>query len=294
MSALLVAVPVAADFAYGIPWATDNNWAASMTEKTVSWYHHWQDGPVDTIHKKVEYVPMYWGTKKKDLWNKRKAQFHKNLPKNILAFNEPDIETQAGMSPSEAVEEFMDELQPYAERGVNVSSPQMVYDLEWLDQFMDKCKLAGCNISFMALHWYGGHQDFDSFTNWIESVYKKFKLPIWVTEYGLTSASDPSDDEVNDFMNKTVHWMKSQDYIERAAWNGCYNVHNPPDEFATPLNAFFSNGGALRNTAYTWLSGIGNRLLYANQTDDSSDSDKDKRALAHGRMQKRRARIASR
>ncbi|WFD28316.1 hypothetical protein MNAN1_003324 [Malassezia nana] len=293
MSALWVAVPVAANFAYGIPWAADNNWAGSMTHKTVSWYHHWENGPVDTINKNVEYVPMYWGTKKRNLWNKRKAHFNKNPPKHILAFNEPDIETQAGMSPSEAVKEFMNELQPYADRGVKVSSPQMVYDLEWLDQFMNKCKSAGCKISFMALHWYGSHQDFDSFTNWIENVYNKYKLPIWVTEYGLTRASSPSDGEVNDFMKKTMNWMKSKDYIKRAAWNGCYNVHNPPDDFATPLNAFFSNGGALRSTAHTWLSGVGNFLLYANQTDDSSDSNNEKRALAHGMMQKRRALIAS-
>lgn len=292
VSALLAAVPVTADFAYGVPWAADNRWAGSMTDKTVSWYHHWEDGRVSTIRDAVEYVPMYWGSKKKSAWNKVKAHFNKYPPKHILAFNEPDIESQAGMTPDEAVNEFMKELQPLADKGVSVSSPQMVYDLGWLEDFMKKCKSKGCKISFIALHWYGGQQDLDAFTNWVESVHKQFNLPIWITEFGLTRASNPSDGDVKGFMQKAIDWMSSKDYIKRAAWNGCYDVHNPPDGFATPLNAFFSTGGSLRDTAHTWLAGKGsNQLLAQNEKEveePCDDDSKSKRQVTHAMMQKRR------
>lgn len=318
-AALWAAAPVTAKFAYGVPWAADNRWAGSVTNKTVSWYHHWEDGPVSNIHKKVEYVPMYWGPKKKGDWHRRKAYIEKHKPKNILAFNEPDIESQAAMTPSEAVSEFMKELQPFADKGINVSSPQMVYDIGWLESFMDKCKAKGCKISFVALHWYGGYQDIDAFTRWIDTVYNKFKLPIWVTEFGVTAASNPNADQVKDFMEKAIDWMGSKDYVVRAAWNGCYNMHNPPDEFATPLNAFFNNGGALRDTAHTWLAGKSMIPLTENGNGDGNNQgsngnsggnsggdsdgdsiwdsiwdsigshhDKDKRQLAHAVMQKRR------
>ncbi|WFD20697.1 hypothetical protein MCAP1_002949 [Malassezia caprae] len=298
IGALWAAVPVAADFAYGLPWAADNRWAGSMTDKTVSWYHHWQDGKVSTINKNVEFVPMYWGPKKKSHWNHRKIDILKHSPNHILAFNEPDIETQAGMTPKEAADEFMKELQPFAEKGINVSTPQMVYDIGWLESFMKHCKSKGCKISFVALHWYGGHQDLDAFTHWIETVHNKFNLPIWVTEFGLTSASNPSEHQVKKFMQKAIDWMSSKDYVERAAWNGCYDVNDPPDGFATPLNAFFSTGGSLRDLAHTWLAGKGNKRIPSNNNDDEDDSSDDdskdsdngkgKRQLAHAVMQKRR------
>jgi len=298
VAALWAAVPVAADFAYGLPWAADNKWADSITKKTVSWYHHWEDGRVSTIPKNIEYVPMYWGPKKKNHWHHRKAEIRKHHPQYILAFNEPDVESQAGMTPKEAALEFMKELQPFAEKGINVSTPQMVYDIEWLENFMKHCKDEGCKISFIALHWYGGYQDLDAFTRWIETVYNKFKMPIWVTEFGLTAASEPSTAQVTEFMRKAIDWMSSKDYIERAAWNGCYDVHDPPDAFATRLNAFFSTGGSLRDTAHTWLAGKGSKNLLVKNSNDNdeacdddsknSDNGKGKRQLAHAVMQKRR------
>lgn len=168
------------------------------------------------------------------------------------------------MSPDDAVHEFMKELQPYAEDGIRVSSPQMVYNMAWLNEFMEKCQDAGCDVSFIALHWYGGPNDLGAFKKWVSGVHDKFQKPIWITEFGLTNDSNPSDDQVNQFMEEVITWMSQQDYIERAAWNGCYDINNPPDEYATPRNAFFVNSGSHRTTAITWLAGVGNsNLLFA-------------------------------
>ena len=86
---------------------------------------------------------------------------------HILSFNEPDIKGQANIDPDTAVSLFMQELQPYALKGIKVSAPQMVWDMDWISKFMDKCHAAGCKISFMALHWYGGPDEIDSFLSLI-------------------------------------------------------------------------------------------------------------------------------
>ena len=259
---MLSVVPVAADFAYGLPWGADGRWAHSMTEKgTVSWYHHWEMGMIEEMPKHVEYVPTLWGPKKMKHWGNRKAEIEKHKLTHILSFNEPDVPGQANMDVDDAVNLHMKELEPFVKKGLRISSPQLVWDFDWLKKFMHKCKAAGCNVHYIALHWYGSADDFDKFQSWVTRVYHEFKLPIWITEFGLTSASNPSEHSVENFIRTASDWISKQEYIERAAWNGCYAVDNPPDSFATPLTAFFHGGGALRKTAQIWLEGKGNRKL---------------------------------
>ncbi|WFD35233.1 hypothetical protein MCUN1_002083 [Malassezia cuniculi] len=241
----------------GIPWASNDNWAGKLNTGLMRWYHHWQDGPVDALTR-LEFVPTYWGPSKMGDWKRRKREMNHNWPQNILAFNEPDIEGQANMDPEWAVEEFMNELQPYADRGVKVSSPQMVWDLDWLKQFMDSCNARGCKISYIALHWYGSWNDIKDLKKWVRRVHRQYNLPIWVTEFGITSKSHPSKEQVHQFQKEAMDWFDSQPYVHRAAWNGGYSISNPPDNFATPLNALFRSGGKLRQMAYSYIYGEGN------------------------------------
>lgn len=56
------------------------------------------------------------------------------------------------------------------------------------------------------------------------------------------------------FHIQATEWLKSQSYVKRAAWLGCFAVSSPPDSFAAARNAFFNSGGALRKWAsfYIW------------------------------------------
>lgn len=255
--AVLCAASVsAARLGNGLPWAADNRWAKNVPHGAISWYHHWEFGQVPEMPKNAEYVPTFWGPQKYNHWEKRKEEIAKLNSTHILAFNEPDIPSQANMTPSEAADLFMKELQPYAEKGINVSSPQLVYDMDWLKKFMHECGNRGCKVSFMALHWYGSYKDMDKLKNWVQNVHKEFNLPIWVTEYGITAKSNPTQEQVDNFVYKSMKWMANQDYITRAAWNGCYDIANPPDDFATPLNSMFNSGGSFRPLANIWIPAL--------------------------------------
>lgn len=240
----------------GLPWAYDNKNAHKISKGLVKWYHHWQMGRVRALNN-LEYVPTYWGPSKAGQWGRRKGEINRHWPQHILAFNEPDIEGQANMDPDWAVEEFMKELQTYADRGVRISSPQIVYNLDWLQQFLDKCNQRGCKVSFIALHWYGSWKGIGDLQKWITTVHNRFNLPIWVTEFGVTSESNPSGKQVHQFMSQALGWLDSQPYVERVAWYGGYSMDNPPDGFATPLNALFRGDGILRRVAYAYMYGEG-------------------------------------
>ena len=277
MAASLAVSSVLADFQYGLPWGGDSRWAASIAQKASSWYHHWENGLVHELGH-LEYVPTFWGPTKWSQWNKRKHEMNHLHIEHLLAFNEPDVKGQANIDPDTAVGLFMQELQPYARKGIKVSSPQMVYDLDWLSKFMNKCHEAGCSISFIALHWYGGPHDIEALKKWIRSVHDKFKMPIWITEYGLNAKSNPSDDDTIGFLAESLEWMSTQPYIHRVAWNGCYDVGSKPDSFISAKNAYFKDGaGTLRAIAHAWFGGKGNILMsnpnfkIVNNTRNSAD-----------------------
>ncbi|PWN48129.1 glycoside hydrolase [Violaceomyces palustris] len=237
----------------GLAWGTNDNWAPKIAKGLISWYHHWQDGPNSRMPSHVEFVPTFWGPKYQSKWNQRKQEMKKKLPKHILAFNEPEIPGQANMGAKHAARLFMQEIQPYAAKGVKLSSPQMVWKLEWLETFMDECDKLGCTIDFMALHWYGSYKDMAALKKWVTSVHKRFGKPIWLTEYGITSASGASQQQIKNFHMEATHWMQTTGYVERAAWLGCFPINSPPDNYASNKNALFNSGGSLRDMAYWYI-----------------------------------------
>lgn len=55
-------------------------------------------GPISQMPSNMEYVPMDWGPQYASLWQKRQAQMNVTQPKYLLAYNEPDVPTQANMT----------------------------------------------------------------------------------------------------------------------------------------------------------------------------------------------------
>lgn len=236
----------------GIPWGCDPSCIKGLksTRRTdMVWYHHWQDGRVPDLDELgFDYTATFWGPTKWDKWNAVKAELSKGpLPKYMLAFNEPDVQGQSDIGPKAAAKLWMQELQPFAEKGVQVGSPQVCWHMQWLTEFMSACHSLGCNISFIALHWYGSWQDFDKFTKWISSVHEAFGLPIWVTEYGITQASGGTQAQIKDFHMRAVQWMRQQGYVKRSAWLGGFPVNQKPDPYPSSLNSYFNGDGSARD-----------------------------------------------
>ena len=74
-----------------------------------------------------------------------------NQPTHVMAFNEPDLGSQANISPQAAAAGFKQYLQPLAAKGIRVGSPAIAYSTDWLQSFFTACN--GCDISFIAIHW---------------------------------------------------------------------------------------------------------------------------------------------
>jgi hypothetical protein len=84
----------------------------------------------------------------------------------------------------------------------------------------------GYRVDFMAVHWYGDNfcveESFNGLKNFLEAVYRKFRLPIWLTEYSLILWSDPpvypSWELQAEFATKSVEMLETLPFVERYAW----------------------------------------------------------------------------
>jgi hypothetical protein len=247
--ALLFNVADVNAFRRGLPWATDNRRAPTLGNlPKILWYHHWADGPVPEMPSKVEYVPMFWGPSSWSKWNSRLYEMRQRTPKHLMAFNEPDISSQANMNPYYAAQLYMEQIYPWAAKGTQLGSPAIAYNLDWMATFLSEVSKRGGHVDFICIHWYGSWKDINSFKNYVMAAHNRFGKPIWVTELGITTASWPSSGQVKTFMQQAFIWMESQPYVWRAAWFGAWST--PPDGFASAKNALFTNTGGLNDRSY--------------------------------------------
>ncbi|KAK0555234.1 hypothetical protein OC845_000374 [Tilletia horrida] len=238
----------------GVPWAVNSRWAPKLLTGKVDWYHHWQDGSLgDELEGDAEFVPMFWGESKMDEWERQKDEMEDNLPDALLFLNEPDVRSQAWTSPQDAADLYLREICPYQEQGVRISTPQITYDFSWLDRFLSLVREQGCEPDFVAVHWYGGKRELGKLKQFIRTGWTRYHKPMWLSEFGITAASDPTPGEVENFLSEALRWIDEQPFVERVAWHGVYSLEFPPDGFVTRFAAFFRRDSTLRRLANIYL-----------------------------------------
>ena len=103
--------------------------------------------------------------------------------KALLAFNEPDMQGQADMTPEKSLA-----IWPQLEAtGLRLGSPAPAgWPEGWLKKFMQGAKQAGRRVDFLALHWYGDVNELDAveqLRGLLRSAWEAWQLPIWLTEF---------------------------------------------------------------------------------------------------------------
>ena len=91
---------------------------------------------------------------------------------------------------------------------------------------MDGARARGYRVDFVCVHWYGEKFDVDGAVNrlkkFLRAVHRKFKLPIWLTEYSLIRWTDPptypSWEQQAEFASKSLEMLETLPFVERYAW----------------------------------------------------------------------------
>lgn len=197
-------------------------WSSRVSKLKPYWHYSWGTDLKEGEPDNVEYVPMFWGKQVSD----EKVAYLKDLASQgkinyILGFNEPDGEEQANMTVDEAIA-----LWPKLEEiGVPIGSPAPVGGANaWMTEFMQKAEAQNLRIDFIAMHRYPG-PNADAFLNKVKEIHELYKLPIWITEFGVAdwNASSVEDNkyspsQVLTFMKAVLPALDELDYVHRYAW----------------------------------------------------------------------------
>ncbi|KAG8902302.1 hypothetical protein FRB99_004641 [Tulasnella sp. 403] len=146
----------------------------------------------------------------------------------VLGMNEPDIPSQANLSPGDAAAQWKNFLEPLksVQPSIRLGSPAVTNTpagKQWMYDFFGACG-NGCTVDFVALHWYGLANATD-FISHVTDYHNSFNRSIWVTEwaplnFGDPSRGQPSPQEIIDFLGATQNWMDRTSFVERYAWFG--------------------------------------------------------------------------
>ena len=197
----------------------------ALAESGASWYYNWATAP-DGIAAPagVSYVPMIWGAADVTAANLSEVSQEGNV---LLGFNEPDNGGQANMTVAQA----LDLWPQLMATGMTLGSPAVASGAAtpggWLDQFMAGAKARGYRVNFITVHWYGG--DFSTgpavqqLESYLQAIYARYQLPIWVTEFALTdfsggTVSYPTQAQQAAFLTASAKMLDGLSYVQRYAW----------------------------------------------------------------------------
>ncbi|MEW2047619.1 glycoside hydrolase family protein [Streptomyces sp. NPDC005476] len=197
----------------------------ALANSNVGWFYTWSSGKGGIKPPRgVEFVPMIHD--KGSVTEKELGQAKKQ-GSTLLGFNEPDRPDQADMT----VDQALDLWPRLQSTGLRLGAPAVATGGDvaggWLDRFMKGAAARHYRVDFIPLHWYGA--DFDSrratgqLRGYIEAVHKRYRKPVWLTEYALTDFSSgtpryPAEEQQAAFVKKSTAMLQHLSYVRRYAW----------------------------------------------------------------------------
>jgi hypothetical protein len=192
----------------------------------ISWWYNWASLPENDTNTNyesigVEYVPMAW-TKVNDADVQAFINRIKPGTKYLLAFNEPNFNDGARLTPQEAVNAWANVEKIAAAKNLEIVSASPAYNgpnnyggysdpVAWHNQFFLLCP--NCKVDYIAFHTY------DSSAGSVIGVtgnLKKFNRPVWVTEFANRVIQSEAD-KIS-FLKTIVNSFENDPDIYRYSW----------------------------------------------------------------------------
>lgn len=202
----------------GLAWPPGNpNTLKSFVTENVKYIYTWTEQcPDGASELGLQCLPMLWGNKDTDAFQKTVVQGYANI---ALGFNEVNEPQQANLDPDTAVGLWWKYLEPLKDKGYQLLAPVTSSNpngYTWMQEFLQKCN--GCHIDGFPVHYYGTSAD--DMQSYIEK-WSGFGKPIWVTEFACqnyntayeNNGQQCSNDQVWAFYSQIVKYMEGNDNV---------------------------------------------------------------------------------
>jgi hypothetical protein len=178
-----------------------------------TWQYRWV--PLVINCPGLENVPMIWGA----------SDVAKTVTGNsqwIMGFNEPDLATQANISPAKAATLWRTIEGKYPGRSLLAPAPSAAHP-DWLVQFRNAyigLYKTAPRLDGLAVHCYRWTaEDCISLTQWYLARAKEWGISeVWVSEFAFLPCGNRSIAQAEAEMEQYIQWMKGNPKITRYAW----------------------------------------------------------------------------
>ncbi|KAK7689576.1 hypothetical protein QCA50_007368 [Cerrena zonata] len=187
--------------------------------------YNWFSSNSGSLPSGVEYFSMLWSSdaSKTGIWNNDATAAIASGTKHLLAFNEPDLSSQANMSPESAAQAFQTYMNPFSGKakliGPAVTNGAAPMGTAWLDNFIAACN-GQCKLDGHAFHIYDSASNVDYFKNYITDFVNKYsnngQLEIYLTEFGATGTAD----EQAAFLQQMIPFLDGLEHLTGYAYFG--------------------------------------------------------------------------
>tara|TARA_A100000164_G_C21922537_1_gene781427 strand:- start:1571 stop:2713 length:1143 start_codon:yes stop_codon:yes gene_type:complete len=208
-------------------WVNKKGTAGDITYMNNDWFYRWSNNGESDLNR--EYAPMVWGRGAADEQEDIDILTSKLKSTHVLAFNEPDnCNDQSGQYGNMCVvDTAFTYYKNLAKTGMRLVSPACRQDqvFTWLNEFNQIAQEEDVRIDVIAVHWYDWNSNpqqnpnanpqdvFYRFTNYLQSVYDLYGLPIWITEF---NANRYRNEWVHrQFLELALPYLENLDYVER-------------------------------------------------------------------------------
>jgi hypothetical protein len=193
----------------------------------ISWWYNWGSEPENDTNPNyesigVEYVPMAWNQVSD---NNVQAFINRIKPgaKYLLAFNEPNFNDGARMTPQDAVNAWKNLEKIAAAKNLEIVSASPAFNdpnnnyggysspIAWHDQFFLLCPT--CKVDYIAFHTYDSSS---GSVIGVTSLLKKYNRPIWVTEFANRVIQTAA--QKTTFMKDIITNFENDPDIYRYSW----------------------------------------------------------------------------
>lgn len=179
------------------------------------WYYTWWAGGRND--SPAEFVPMIKNIK--DLGGENAFNAIRQMAgiSHLLGYNEPERKDQGNIPLDVAVKNWPRLVELAKEKNLRLGSPAPSSDgggMAYFHAFMERAKKEKLHMDFIAMHWYRG-RDPGAFANFLDELGKRYKLPIWVTEFNGWSGSEAENYK---FLRGALRYMDRSRHIERYAY----------------------------------------------------------------------------
>ncbi|KAI7550024.1 glycoside hydrolase family 128 protein [Hortaea werneckii] len=185
----------------------------------VGWAYNWGSSS-NGLDMDVSYVPLLWGTSEDftGAWSDNAQSALDSGSQYLFSFNEPDMSSQANLSPEDAAEAYKKYMSPFAGKA-KMCAPSVTngggsMGLTWLSNFLDAC--SDCQIDCINIHWYDSYENTEYFKDHVNNATEIAPgKEVFVSEFGTT---DGSDEQVSEFLQDVMPWMDSKDEVTGYAY----------------------------------------------------------------------------